>query len=684
MKTRRQINRWKVCVVILTALLFSLSAQANRRIVKVGLYQNRPKVFQDEAGVPQGIFIDLLNSVAKEENWTLEFSPGTWTEGLDRLSRGEIDLMPDVSFTPERENQWAFNREPVLSDWFQVIYRHNRPVSSILDLAEKRVAVLHDSVQQTTFSSMVRDFDLRLEIVPVPNYDVGFQMIHTGEADVLIANRYLAANLSSETELEASPVIFNPTRLHFAAPLTGRRPLLDAIDRNLILWKADSHSIYYSSLKRWTGEKPKTITPRYVKYAALGAGVIVLLITGIALLFQRQVRIRTTELRKKTYALKTALHSLTETQDKAIQQERLHALGEMAGGIAHDFNNILTPVIGLADLMLMNPEQIENRKIVRHYLEIIAKAGRDGAEIVQRMKQFYRTHEPEEPRLIDPCNTIEHIIELSRSRWEQPDHIGSKTIKVQTRLTRGLHILVQEAELKEALVNLLFNAIDAMPEGGTIMLEVQKNSQEVIIAVRDTGTGMSAEVKNKCMEAFYTTKGQSGTGIGLSVVKAMCAHSRADIEIESAEGSGTTFSLLFPLQADPVALPAVDGTVLCRIRPLKILAVDDELRAVEVLQAVLKQNRHQVTVTTDAGKALKMACSESYDLVITDRCMPDFSGEDLANAIRALPSAPPVILLTGTPAQTEIAKQEQVHVLQKPLDIHKLNQLLADMGFGAP
>jgi ABC-type amino acid transport substrate-binding protein len=113
-------------------------ADAERQTVRVGVYQNRPKVFQDKHGVSQGIFIDLIQAAAKEENWNLEFVYGDWIEGLNRLSRGEIDLMPDVSFAPEREKKWAFNRESVLSDWFQVVCRHNQPVRSILDLSGKK------------------------------------------------------------------------------------------------------------------------------------------------------------------------------------------------------------------------------------------------------------------------------------------------------------------------------------------------------------------------------------------------------------------------------------------------------------------------------------------------------------------------------------------------------------------
>jgi signal transduction histidine kinase len=519
-------------------------------------------------------------------------------------------------------------------------------------------------------------------VVLIPDYDTGIQMLHTGQADLLIANRYLSVTMGDDPDLEASPVIFNPTRLHFVAPLTGRQSLLDAIDRHLAKWKEDPKSIYYSTLKHWTGDAPKTVIPRYIKYAAILTLGIVLLISGIALLFRRQVRVRTAELCQKTRDLETALQSLKETQDKAIQQERLHTLGEMASGIAHDFNNILTPVIGLADLLLLHPDLLSNRELVKKNLTMIADAGRDGAEIVQRMKEFYRIHEPGDPHPADPCNAVRNTIELCRPRWEQVGDDGHMHVKIETRLERGLSILVQESELREALINLLFNSIDAMPSGGTITFSVKKADPDIVIRVSDTGTGMPEEVQKKCLAAFYTTKGITGTGMGLAMVKAMCDRYDARIQIDSKEGCGTTVSLFFPQYLGSTAPDPVPSSVAQQtIRSLNILAVDDEPRALYALETILHTSGHHVTTVTDPGEALKLACSNPYDLIITDRSMPGLSGEELARSIQTLPSAPPIILLTGTPSATEIIKQKNMHILLKPLDLHHLNRLLNSLGF---
>lgn len=673
---------WTSAVVAFAVLANAGPLQAEKQTIRVGVYQNRPKVFRNEQGSTQGIFIDLLKEAAKEENWQLDYVYGTWTEGLDRLTHGQIDLMPDVSFSVDREKKWKFNRDPVLSDWFQVLCLRDHPVVSILDLADKRIAVLQESVQQKSLESTVNDFGLRAEIIPMPDYQTGLQMLKQHKVDLMIANRYFAVDAEAgNPEIEASPVIFNPTRLHFAAPLSGRESLLDAIDRHLARWKNNPDSIYYTSLKHWTGETPETVLPRLIKYSALALCGALVLFAGVTLLLRWQVRLRTAELRTRTNELETALQQLHETQAKAIQQERLHALGQMASGIAHDFNNILTPIIGLADILLLYPERIKDADLVQKNLENISKAGRDGAEIVKRMKEFYRAYETEVCIKIDPCDAVETVVELSKPRWAQVGEDGRRHIEIKTRLARGSYILAQETELREALMNLIGNALDAIPESGTITLSVRQEKGTVAISVSDTGTGMTPEVKEKCLAAFYTTKGRNGTGIGLAMVKDFCDKNRAGLEIDTREGAGTTVSMTFPLQTDSQQAEPLNAGPPGRIRPLRILIVDDEPQTLQTMEVILSQNHHRITAVTDPGEALKCACSNVYDLIITDRSMPGLSGEELARSIRSLPEAPPVIIVTGTPSETTIAKQENVYAMTKPLDIRRLNRLLADIGF---
>ena len=218
--------------------------------IRVGLYQNPPKVAWSESGRPEGIFVDLVEAIAKAENRTLEYVPGTWAEGLDRLENGQIDLMPDVAFTPERENLYAFHREPVLSDWFQSYARRGSGIRSLVDLDGKRISVIEGSMKKSAFDKLVAGFDLDTPLRTYPDYAAAFAAVEEGAVDAVIANRfYSAANLRGSV-LENTAIIFSPTRLFFAAPRTGDPLLLAAIDRHLARMKSDSSSIYYRSLRR--------------------------------------------------------------------------------------------------------------------------------------------------------------------------------------------------------------------------------------------------------------------------------------------------------------------------------------------------------------------------------------------------------------------------------------------------
>ena len=284
---------------LLLALATPASAPANE-LVRVGVYENTPKIGLSPEGRPEGIFIDILEAVAQEENWTLEFVPGTWAEGLARLQAGEIDLMPDVASSPEREERFAFHHEPVLSDWFQIYARQGSGIRSLLDLKEQRVAVLDQSIQQVAFEKLATDLGLHVTLIPLQDYSGAWSAVARHEADAVIANRFWGtAHLRRRSPLEDTAIIFHPTRVFFAAPRTGNPALLDALDRHLAHMKADPDSAYYRSLRRWTSEELGLRLPLWLKIT--GSLLVLLVLCGWAVSFalKCQVTARTRELQRR-------------------------------------------------------------------------------------------------------------------------------------------------------------------------------------------------------------------------------------------------------------------------------------------------------------------------------------------------------------------------------------------------
>ena len=265
--------------MFLSAFLCLVSLPASprdRATLTIGVYENAPKIFTSESGKPAGIFIDIIEHIAESEGWNLRYVSGTWGEGLDRLAKGEIDLMPDVAYTADREKQFSFHKAPVLSSWFQVYASKGSGIKSILDLDGKRIAVLDRSVQQEAFEQLANGFGLRISLISLPDYKNIFEIVARGEADAAITNRFYGVMHAKKFGLEDTAVIFHPTDLFFAAPKNAPKQLLATIDRHISNLKKDPQSIYYKSLKRWTSEEVRFKFPAWLQILGLVVGVVLL------------------------------------------------------------------------------------------------------------------------------------------------------------------------------------------------------------------------------------------------------------------------------------------------------------------------------------------------------------------------------------------------------------------------
>lgn len=307
---------------LLVALcLISTAVRAADQVLTVGVYDNAPKVFLSESGKPAGIFIDIIEDIAKSAGWRLRYLPGTWAEGLDRLAKGEIDLMPDVAYSPERSKHYSFHGVPVLSSWSQV-YAHKRSgIRSILDLDGKRIAVLEGSVQQEAFIRLTESFGLHMELVAVPDYTTMFELVADNRADAGITNRFYGLMHAKQMGLEGTGVIFDPSDLLFAATKNDPKQVLNTIDNRLSDLKRDPQSVYYASLKRWTSEQVELKLPMWLSVAGLVAAVVLLMSIAGAFVLKHQVRARTMELRQANEKLEHHIIELRETENALRQSE---------------------------------------------------------------------------------------------------------------------------------------------------------------------------------------------------------------------------------------------------------------------------------------------------------------------------------------------------------------------------
>jgi signal transduction histidine kinase len=264
---------------------------------------------------------------------------------------------------------------------------------------------------------------------------------------------------------------------------------------------------------------------------------------------QEQNHLLEERVRDRTGQLETALTNLQATQSQLIQHERLSAFGEMAGGVVHDFSNALMSVIGYSEMLITNATARADDATALEYLRIINTAGRDGAHVVSRLRDFYRPRGAED--LLEPLDLNEIVsqsIALAKPRCAKRE--SGKAVSFQTDFDSKVKAAGIGAELREVLTNLIFNALDAIPGAGVIMLRTRHEGVAAIIEVIDTGTGMSTEVKERCLEPFFTTKGDHGTGLGLAMVFGIIKRHQGTLDIESEPGKGTTVRIRLP--ASPV------------------------------------------------------------------------------------------------------------------------------------
>lgn len=355
-------------------LLTALSTRADSPIVRVGVYENSPKVFTAAAGQPAGIFIDVIEDIARVEGWQLRYVHGSWAEGLERLERGEIDLMPDVALTETREAKYAFHNVPVLSSWDQVYTARDSGVHSILDLDGKSVAVLSESVQQETFTRLTEGYGLRVRIVPAPDYDTAFGMVADDRAVAVIANNYYGSMHFRNFGLEATAVLFNPCALFFAARKDADKALLEAIDANLTSLKDNPQSAYHRSLQRWIGEEPQIGLPLWVQILGLAVAAILLVSLIGSVILRRQVDARTRALAAQNaqmVAINSALHDSERKYRELVQNANSIILHIERDGTIAFLNEFGQQFFGYSE------EELIGRHIVGTIVPEAESTGRD-------------------------------------------------------------------------------------------------------------------------------------------------------------------------------------------------------------------------------------------------------------------------------------------------------------------
>jgi signal transduction histidine kinase/ActR/RegA family two-component response regulator len=396
----------------------------------------------------------------------------------------------------------------------------------------------------------------------------------------------------------------------------------------------------------------------------------------------------------RTRELQSSNEALRQAQQALIQQERLRALGQMASGIAHDINNAISPISLYTESLLEQETNLSSRG--RDHLVTIQRAIDDVAQTVARMREFYRPHEQGlQQTEIDLNALVQQVAHLTRARWNDMPQRRGIMIELKTALEPNLPtVRGAENEIRDALTNLIFNAVDAMPDGGAIEARTHiaepaapGGTPRVELTVRDSGIGMDEQTRRRCLEPFFTTKGERGTGLGLAMVYGMAQRHDATLDVESEPGVGTTIRLRFPTPVDVKPTVSAPAAQPAQPRRLRILLVDDDALLIESLRSTLEDDGHRVTAAGGGQAGIDqfneaLQSAEPFEVVITDLGMPYVDGRQVIASVRAASPATPIILMTGW-GQHMGADNERPppvdRLLSKPPRLRELRAALAEL-----
>jgi signal transduction histidine kinase/ActR/RegA family two-component response regulator len=481
---------------------------------------------------------------------------------------------------------------------------------------------------------------------------------------------------------------------------SGLVAVLGALKANDPIWLTWKKHYLWTSITYFAGASAAAVISKLMAEFGFYALIITLPIIAIVFFtyrtYLKNIEASMNQADQAERHVEELSHFIAEQErirEQFSQMEKLSALGELASGVAHDFNNTLAGILGRAQLILRSndPEKIQRG------LNIIIKTAEDGAKTVKRIQDFARQRRDHDFELVTIDSILFDVSEITRPRWKDRAEASNVQITLDLQIRSKARVMGDESELREVLVNMVFNAVDAMPNGGNLTLAAEDVKDSVVISVGDTGTGMPPEVKSRIFDPFFTTKGKAGMGLGLAVSFGIIRRHEGSVEVESEVGAGTKFKIILPKAAvaeesatvvDVASkIPSSEAANLIPTPSFEgpqpqILVVDDEEAVRELLRDLLESEGFRVYLAPGGREALNLFAVQRFDGIFTDVGMPGMSGWELAHAVRQRNETIPIAVITGWGEAVGSDEQKEARVdwvVTKPFRAERISELAQEI-----
>lgn len=537
--------------LVLVSLLLSPLSMLFGRGVRVGIAQNPPKCYINNEGEPAGIFVEILNAIAKEEDWDLHYQLGNWDDNLHKLQVGEIDIVTDVAYTTDRDQQYSFHQNPVLSSWSQVYARKGLGVQSVIDLDGKRIVVLEGSIQQQAIITMVNGFGLQVKLIAVKSFDDAFSLVADNKADVAVTNNFYGRMHAGKYGLEDTAIVFEPSALFYITAKGKNTDLLLVIDKHLKEMKQTPESAYYQAIRNWTSDSTGMKLPLWLKLLLLiiGMGLLIATISGFVL--KRQVRIRTKELRLANSEMENRIvertKELADAMQKAQQADMLKSA--FLATMSHELRTPLNSIIGFTGILLQElPGSINDEQ--RKQLHMVQNSSRHLLSLINDVLDISKIEAGQLDLVYTEFNLVQTINKIVSLVKPQADKKGLE-LRTEHKDMKAI-IECDQRRLEQVVLNLLCNALK-FTEEGFVAVTTTTHGSNYVISVQDTGIGIAVSELDKLFKPFQQidsglTRKYEGSGLGLSICYQLLHLMGGQIVVISEPGKGSTFRAVVPIR----------------------------------------------------------------------------------------------------------------------------------------